>query len=144
MNFFKKIGRGAGNFFHKVEHGAGNFFTKTVPNIAHKVGGGLEQATNIANNVIGKVSNAIEKVAPIASTIASVTGFPEVGAAINMGTGMLKNASSMINNANNTAQGVLGNVSNVSQGLGGNVGQISNVIRQAIPGGGGGMVFSGK
>eukprot|EP00981_Chlorochromonas_danica_P005165 scaffold1039_cov275-Ochromonas_danica.AAC.1 len=95
MGFFSKIGKGAGRFFGKIEHGASHFFTKTVPDIANKVGGGIEQGVGVVNKVANTVANGLEKVAPIASMAATALGQPEIGAMISGASNMVRTGQKM-------------------------------------------------
>eukprot|EP01040_Poterioochromonas_malhamensis_P018210 gene18210-21198_t len=115
MGFFSKIGKGAGRFFGKIEHGASHFFTKTVPDIANKVGGGIEQGVGVVNKVANTVANGLEKVAPIASMAATALGQPEIGAMITGASNMVRTGQKMVNNANNIAQSTLQKGSGLSQ-----------------------------
>lgn len=50
----KKLNRGTSNFFKKIDRGANNFFKKTVPNVAKKVGGAIEDGANYIDDKVVK------------------------------------------------------------------------------------------
>lgn len=48
----RKLNRGTRNFFKKIDSGANNFFKKTVPNVARKVGGAIEDAAHYIDDKV--------------------------------------------------------------------------------------------
>lgn len=51
-NALKKLNRQTRNSFKKLDRGADNFFKKTIPNVARKVGGYIEQGANIVDDQV--------------------------------------------------------------------------------------------
>lgn len=51
-NATKKLNRQTRNAFKKLDRGADNFFKKTIPNVARKVGGYIEQGANIIDDQV--------------------------------------------------------------------------------------------
>lgn len=131
-SFFHKISHGAKNFFHKIDHGANNFFHKTVPGIAKKVGGGLEQAGGVINTGLRKVGNTLEKnsaiLGDVGAGLAMALGQPEL-AAISLTAGNagqqlgsnIKSVRGRVNNAVSTAQSQINRGVNKSQSMVGDV-----------------------
>jgi hypothetical protein len=133
-SFFKKISRGATHFFHKVDHGASNFFKKTVPHLAHKVGGGLEQAGGVINTGLRKVGNTLEKnsalLGGLGAGIATALGQPEIALAIE-GAGMAgqqlgQNIRAVRGNVNNVVSQAK---SNINRGVG-NTQNLAGAVRR--------------
>lgn len=64
---FKKIQSGANRFFKKVDQGAQKFFNKTIPDVAKRAGGALEDfGGDVAKNAT-KIGNFLEKNAGVIS-----------------------------------------------------------------------------
>lgn len=53
-NALKKLNRQTRNSFKKLDRGASNFFKKTIPDVARKVGGYVEQGANIVDDEVIK------------------------------------------------------------------------------------------
>ena len=58
---FKKIQSGANRFFNKIDSGANKFFKKTIPDVAKKAGGALEDFGGDVAKSATKVGNFLER-----------------------------------------------------------------------------------
>jgi hypothetical protein len=64
---FKKVQSGANRFFKKIDQGANKFFKKTIPDVAKKAGGALEDFGGDVARGATKVGNFLEKNAGVIS-----------------------------------------------------------------------------
>lgn len=97
-NIFKKLNQGASNFFKKLPSEANN--------VVKKIDNGLNKGLGAIGSVTKQVSNGLEKVAPIASAIATgITGDPEIGMEIQNQASQLQGIGGQIGNSAKSLQG---------------------------------------
>jgi len=88
---FKKIQSGANRFFKKVDQGAQKFFNKTIPDVAKRAGGALEDFGGDVARGATKVGNFLEKNAGVISDgiggalMATGYGAPLAGSVVSIG-----------------------------------------------------------
>ena len=111
MNLFKKAGIG-NNFFKKVENAGNNMFKKTshfVNNIPNAINSVANNVKSIADDIQKKTA----KYAPVASTIASMLGRPDIGLGITAGANAINNIAGKVHNSASKGQQNLQDVQNM-------------------------------
>ncbi len=146
---FKKIQSGANRFFKKIDSGANRFFKKTVPDIAKKAGGALEDFGGDVAKGATKVGNFLEKNAGVisdavgAGLMATGFGAPLAGAVMTAGNSAQqlgsqlkqggKQAQKGLNQFSQLAQSKASDLANQGLQLTGKAtGQATNLVNQGL------------